>query len=42
MLAWIMHSTLFKSTRRFIHVTITYYLPFFAAIFLFYYTINIP
>lgn len=42
MLMWIMHSTLFKSTRRFIQVTITYYLPIFAIIFLFYYVINIP
>jgi hypothetical protein len=37
-----MHSTLFKSTRAFIHITITYYLPVFAVIFLFYYVVNIP
>ncbi len=37
-----MHSTLFKSTRRFIHITITYYFPIFLLIFLFYYVINIP
>lgn len=37
-----MHSTLFKSTRKFIHITITYYLPLFFIIFLFYYVINIP
>ncbi|TNV88031.1 hypothetical protein FGO68_gene5171 [Halteria grandinella] len=42
MLAWLMHSTLFKSTRTFIGITITYYLPIFCAIFLFYYVINIP
>jgi len=42
MLMWIMHSTLFKSTRRFIQVSITYYLPVFVLIFLFYYVINIP
>jgi len=42
MLMWVMHSTLFKSTRRFIQISITYYLPFFLLIFLFYYVINIP
>jgi hypothetical protein len=42
MLMWVMHSTLFKSTRRFIAVSITYYLPVFVLIFLFYYIINIP
>jgi hypothetical protein len=42
MLLWLMHSTLFKSTRRFIKITITYYLPVFLAFFLFYYFINIP
>jgi hypothetical protein len=42
MLMWVMHSTLFKSTRRFIQVSITYYLPIFLLIFMFYYVINIP
>lgn len=41
-LLWLMHSTLFKSTRRFIRVTFTYYLPVFILVFLFYYVINIP
>lgn len=42
LLFWLMHSTLFKSTRAFIHITVTYYLPVFATVFLFYYVINIP
>jgi hypothetical protein len=42
MLMWVMHSTLFKSTRRFIYISITYYFPVFVMILLFYYVINIP
>ena len=42
LLLWIMHSTVFKSTRRFFHITTTYYFPVFIIIFLFYYVINIP
>lgn len=42
MLLWVMHSTLFKSTRRFIYISITYYFPIFVLILLFYYVINIP
>jgi len=42
LLAWLMHSTIFKSTRWFFRVTVTYYLPFFVVTFLFYYFINIP
>lgn len=37
-----MHSTVFKSTRRFVNITIKFYMPIFILIFLFYYMINIP
>ena len=37
-----MHSTIFFSLRRFIDITIKYYLPYFTFVFLFYYIINIP
>lgn len=33
---------MFKSTRRFANITNKIYLPFFVAVFLFYYLINIP
>lgn len=42
LLAWIMHSTLFKSMKSFFSITMNYYLPFFVLTFVFYYIINIP
>ena len=41
-LFWIMHSTVFKSTKFFVNMTMKLYMPAFILIFLFYYMINIP
>jgi hypothetical protein len=41
-LFWVMHSTLFFNTQRFVSQTIFFYLPIFVLIFLFYYVCNIP
>jgi hypothetical protein len=37
-----MHSTLVKSTERFIYISVNFYFPIFVGFLLFYYVINIP